>query len=159
MEKWKKKQKKNAKKMQNFFGGSPPGPPEQAPPGADTPLEQAPFWADPWSRPPRSRHPPCEQNSWHMLMKILPCPKLHLWVVTRMHSSRMWTACSLTVSCSIQTGGGGVCQPPGCRPPRCRPPGCNPRMRTPLEAATSSRCRQTLLDADPPPCEQNDTQV
>ena len=24
---------------------------------------------------------PCEQNSWHMPMKILPCPKLRLWAV------------------------------------------------------------------------------
>ena len=25
--------------------------------------------------------PPCEQNSWHTLLKILPCPKLHLQAV------------------------------------------------------------------------------
>ena len=25
--------------------------------------------------------PPCEQNSWHTLLKILPCPKLRLWMV------------------------------------------------------------------------------
>ena len=30
---------------------------------------------------PREEAPPCEQNSWHTPMKILPCPKLHLWVV------------------------------------------------------------------------------
>ena len=25
--------------------------------------------------------PPCEQNSWQTLLKILPCPKLRLWAV------------------------------------------------------------------------------
>ena len=34
--------------------------------------------------------PPCGQNSWHMLMKIVPSPKLHLRVVTRMHSGGMY---------------------------------------------------------------------
>ena len=29
--------------------------------------------------------PPCEQNSWHTLLKILPCPKLHLRVVISDH--------------------------------------------------------------------------
>ena len=24
--------------------------------------------------------PPCGQNSWHTLLKILPCPKLHCWL-------------------------------------------------------------------------------
>ena len=49
-------------------GGSPPGTPrEQTPPSRHTP---------PWSR-----HPPCEQNSWHTPMKILPCPKLRLRAV------------------------------------------------------------------------------
>ena len=60
---------------------------------------------------------------------------------TRMHSSRMHTAPSLTVSRNIW---GEVCaapldaDPPGCRPPspRCRPPGCRPpsRMKTTLDA-------------------------
>ena len=27
--------------------------------------------------------PPCEQNSWHTLLKILPCPKLRLRALTR----------------------------------------------------------------------------
>ena len=27
------------------------------------------------------RYPPCEQNSWHTLLKILPCPKLRLRAV------------------------------------------------------------------------------
>ena len=47
-------------------------PPDQAPPGPGTPWEQT---------PPGSRHPPCEQNSWHTPMKILPCPKLRLRAV------------------------------------------------------------------------------
>ena len=62
-------------------GGSPHPPPpwEQAPP----PREQAP----PQEQGPRSRHPPgpdpptCGQNSWHTLLKILPCPKLRLRAV------------------------------------------------------------------------------
>ena len=35
----------------------------------------------------RQRPPPCEQNSWHTPMKILPCPKLRLRAV-KMTSSR-----------------------------------------------------------------------
>ena len=31
---------------------------------------------------PAQALPPCEQNSWHMPMKILPCPKVRLWAVT-----------------------------------------------------------------------------
>ena len=38
------------------------------------------------------RQTPREQNSWHTLLKILPCPKLRLQTVTRQHSSRMCTA-------------------------------------------------------------------
>ena len=39
--------------------------------------------------------PPTGQNSWHMPLKILPCPKLRLWVLTRIHSSRMRATRSL----------------------------------------------------------------
>ena len=34
-----------------------------------------------WGRPP-----PCEQNSWHMPMKILPCPKLRLRAAIRVNA-------------------------------------------------------------------------
>ena len=58
-----------------------------------------------------------------------------------MHSSRMHTACLLTVSCSIPSisGGGGLPNPPGCRPP---PPGCRPPspwMQTPLNVDSPDR--------------------
>ena len=33
--------------------------------------------------PPPPHPPPCEQNSWHTLLKILPCPKLRLRAVIR----------------------------------------------------------------------------
>ena len=34
--------------------------------------------------PPRTKQPhPCEQNSWHTLVKILPCPKLRLRAVKK----------------------------------------------------------------------------
>ena len=71
------------------LGGSPPGtPPEQPPPGPGnppgpgTPPDQAPPRTrhPPDQAPPRTR-PPCEQNSWHTLVKILPCPKLRLRAV------------------------------------------------------------------------------
>ena len=39
-------------------------------------------------------------------MEILPCPKLHLWVVTRMHSSRMHTAYLLTIPWGVCIHGG-----------------------------------------------------
>ena len=73
-----------------------------------------------------------------------------------MHSSRLRTARSLTVSRSIGGGGGlGVfcpthpdADPPGCRPPSgCRPP---PRCRPP------SWMQSPLPDADPP-CGQTNT--
>ena len=36
-----------------------------------------------WQRPPGQRPPsPCEQNDWHTHVKILPCPKLRLRLVT-----------------------------------------------------------------------------
>ena len=34
-------------------------------------------------------HPPCEQNSWHTLLKILPCPKLRLRAVNIYESRAM----------------------------------------------------------------------
>ena len=43
----------------------------------------------------------------------IPCPKLHLWVVTRMHSSMMHTACSLPYRGSLSRerslSRGGLC--------------------------------------------------
>ena len=80
----------------NFPLGCGPGDP----PWPDPP--QLPPWVGAWKSarhagipPPRAaaRHgeippamhagipPPCEQNSWHTLVKILPCPKLHLRAV------------------------------------------------------------------------------
>ena len=65
-------------------------PLEQTPPGAGNPPrsrhppEQAP---PPDQAPPRSKPPlgpgtpPCRQNSWHTLLKILPCLKLRLRVI------------------------------------------------------------------------------
>ena len=55
----------------------PPGP---ASPGGQTPWEQTPLTRHPpgGRHPPRSRHPSCGQNSWHTLLKILPCPILRL---------------------------------------------------------------------------------
>ena len=148
----KKKCKKFQKNAKKFFGGLHQAPLEQALPGANTPpLEQTPPGAGTLlSRPPgagslEQAPPPC---SWYTLMKILPCPKLHLRAVTRMHSSRMWAACSLTVSCSIQSGGSA--NPLDAGHLDVDPLGWNPQMRTSLEADTSSRCRQTPLDAEPP---------
>ena len=34
--------------------------------------------------------PPCEQNSWHTLLKILPCPKLRLRAVTTVCTRKWW---------------------------------------------------------------------
>ena len=60
----------------------PPSPPGADPLEADTPPEQTPPGAHmPWEQTPPEQAPPCGQNSWHMLVKILPCPKLHLSVV------------------------------------------------------------------------------
>ena len=86
-------------------GCSPPGTPsEEAPPRAGTPQSRHPPRAGtpqsrqpPWSRPPWeqappwTRHPPCEQNSWHMPMKILPCPKLRLRAVKTKSHTQSWT--------------------------------------------------------------------
>ena len=57
---------------------------------------------------------PHGHNSWHTLLKILPCPKLHLQVVTRKHSSRMHTA-RLPTICgrSVPCWGGGCTHPSG----------------------------------------------
>ena len=83
------------------------GTPQEQVPWSGAPLEQAiPLEQNPWSRhprnqtPPGNRHPlgtgtrvgtpqagtpphwdqtpPCGQNSWHTLLKILPCPKLRV---------------------------------------------------------------------------------
>ena len=56
--------------------------------------------------PPGTRHPSREQNSWHTLVKILPCPKLLLQVVIRLHSSRMRTAHLLPISPSMHCASG-----------------------------------------------------
>ena len=42
--------------------------------------------------------PPCEQNSWHTLLKILPCPKLRLRVVKMQHSTFL---CSTQIKSSV----------------------------------------------------------
>ena len=63
-----------------------PYPPEQTPPGADTPQEQAshqsrhpPEQAPPGTRHPHgTRHPPVDR---HTPVNILPCPKLRLWAI------------------------------------------------------------------------------
>ena len=62
-----------------------------------------------------------------------------------MHSSRMRTACSLTVSRSIP-GGGGLPSPHGCRLLGVCPP---PPNADPLNADPSP-WMQTSLNADPP---------
>ena len=87
---------------------------------------------------------PRGQNSWHTLLKILPCPKLRLQVVTRMHSSGMPTTCLLTISqhalwlgwCTCLGG----CSCPGGVPARgvpawgcmCTCPGGVPAQKLPL---------------------------
>ena len=58
--------------------GTPPGP--GTPPRPGTPRTRPPRTR----QPPGTRPPPCEQNYWHTLVKILPCCKLRLRVVTRM---------------------------------------------------------------------------
>ena len=55
-------------------------------PGCRPPLDADPPDADPWSCDLwcmlRSQPPsPPRQKEWHMLVKILCCPKLHLWAV------------------------------------------------------------------------------
>ena len=53
-------------------------PPSRHPPGAGTP---------PGTRPPGPGTPPtCGQNSWHTLLKILPCPKIRLHAVINVYS-------------------------------------------------------------------------
>ena len=61
-----------------------------------------------------------------------------------MHSSRLRTARSLTVSRSIGGGRVGGVLP---NPPRCRPPW----MQTPLWMQTPTQMQTPLLDAVPPP--------
>ena len=87
----------HSSRMRTARNSSRPGvstryPPEAGtPPGPDPP---PPHWDQaPQAGTPQTRHPP----PWTRHLTILPCPKLHLWAVTRMHSSRMRTACSLTV--------------------------------------------------------------
>ena len=50
-------------------------PRRKHPLGGSTPWEEAP--------PGRKNPAPCGQNSWHTLLKILPCPKLRLLAVTK----------------------------------------------------------------------------
>ena len=47
-------------------------PPATYPPAVHIPLPCMPSL--PHITPPRHACPPCGQNSWHMLLKILPCP-------------------------------------------------------------------------------------
>ena len=58
------------------LGAGTPAPPSLA---AEPPLEQAP----PEQAPPpgAGSPPPRGQNSWYMLLKILPCPRLRLRAV------------------------------------------------------------------------------
>ena len=65
---------------------------------------------------------------------------------TRMHSSRMHTTCSLTVSHSIRLGGGMSAQPLGCRSD---PADADPHWK---QSPPPPRCRTPTppLDADPP---------
>ena len=68
--------------------GNPPARPLNLPPGCGPGNLQGMLGYPPPWRParhagiPPARHtgipPPCEQNSWHTLLKILPCPKLRL---------------------------------------------------------------------------------
>ena len=84
-------------------GGLLHAPPEPDPPWEQAPQEQAPPARDtPQSGHPQTRHPPeqvppdqtppgagthpREQNSWHTLLKILPCPKLCFRAVTKCDS-------------------------------------------------------------------------
>ena len=73
-------------------------PLDQAPPWEQTPSypwDQAPSWEQtPGPEMPRA-YPPCEQNYWHTLVKILPCPKLCLWVVIN------WISCSGSYLCRL----------------------------------------------------------
>ena len=79
----------------SLSGASVQGPqtetPQHRPPGQRPPLEGT--W-DQGQRPPRKKtgpdsqivsdikqRTPCEQNDWHTLLKILPCPRLRLRVV------------------------------------------------------------------------------
>ena len=52
-------------------------PPEQVSPWPGTPRAGTPQTR----HPPRADPPACGQNSWHTLLKILPCPKLRLRAV------------------------------------------------------------------------------
>ena len=70
-----------------------PLPPEQAPPGASPPPDQA---------PPAPGSPPVDR---HTPLNILPCPKLRLQAVTRIHSSRLRTTHLFSISCSTPCGG------------------------------------------------------
>ena len=66
------------------LGGSPLG----TPPGAGIPFPQdqthTPRTSPPGADPPKQT-PACEPNSWHTLLKILPCPKLRLRAVKISH--------------------------------------------------------------------------
>ena len=72
------------------------------------------------------------------LMQTLPCEQHHYYLRTSMHSSRMRTARSLTVSRSVSIGGEGVCMP-------CPPTCMSLAMHTPLP-------RMTPLTHMPPTC-------
>ena len=62
---------RTARRSSRLGGGSPPGTPrDQTPPGLGI--------------------PPCEQNSWHTLVKILPCPKLRLRAVKKENIKKYW---------------------------------------------------------------------
>ena len=84
-----------------------PAPRTRSLPGPDTP---------PGTRHPPTRHPPGPGTPWdqtppvdrHTPVSILPCPKLRLQAVTRLHASRMHTTYLLTVSPSMHCAGG-VC--------------------------------------------------
>ena len=62
------------------------------PPSPDSPWEQCVSWQQ---MPPLQADPPLEQNSWHTLLKILPCPKLRLWAVNIFHYYLWVGICSM----------------------------------------------------------------
>ena len=84
----------------------PRGVSTRNPPRSRPPRNQAPPpWADPtgpgtphWADTPPDQAPPCEQNSWNTLVKILSCPKLRLRAVK--NDSKLNQLETVTLQCS-----------------------------------------------------------